>query len=100
MAINIKVSPDEVRKIAAEIQAKAEDYKTNYTDLYQKAEAMGANWTGKDNTAYINQINGFKDDLEKMRTLMLDYADYLRKAAQTYEETQNAIAQNATKLQN
>lgn len=96
----IKVSPDEVRDIAEQIIGKAGEYKDTYTALYSKAEEMKAQWSGTDNTAYINQINGFKDDLEKMYALMNDYADYLKKAAQTYEETQTSIAQQAAKLQN
>lgn len=52
------------------------------------------------NEAFINQIAGFKDDFAKMHTLMLNYADYLRKSAKAYRETQQNVITQARSLQN
>ena len=57
-------------------------------------------WSGQDNEAFINQIAGFKDDFAKMHTLMLNYADYLRKSAKAYRETQQNVITQARSLQN
>ena len=59
---------------------------------------MKASWDGKDNLAFTDQVAGFKDDLEKMYTLMLDYAEFLKKSAKAYRETQNTVVSEARKL--
>ena len=42
----------------------------------------------------------FKDDFDKMHTLMLNYAEFLRKSAKAYRDTQDAITADARKLTN
>lgn len=50
--------------------------------------------------AFVDQIAGFKDDFEKMHTLMLEYADFLRKSAKGYRDTQDNVVAEARKLVN
>lgn len=100
MARTIQVTPEQLETAAGKIEALAGEYKTQYNQLYSETNAMAATWDGKDNTAFVNQIAGFKDDLEKMHTLMLNYADFLRKSAKAYRETQNTIVAEARKLVN
>lgn len=100
MAKTIRVTPELLESAAGKIEGLAGEYKTQYETLYSETNAMASTWQGKDNIAYINQIDGFKDDLEKMKTLMLNYADFLRKSAKTYRETQEAIKAGAGKLTN
>jgi hypothetical protein len=50
--------------------------------------------------AFTDQIAGFKDDFEKMQTLMLNYADFLRKSAKAYRDTQDTVVSEARKLVN
>ena len=71
-----------------------------YDQLYNETGAMASTWNGKDNMAFIDQIAGFKDDFEKMHTLMMNYADFLKKSAKAYRETQQAIMDQARKLVN
>ena len=59
---------------------------------------MQSAWAGEDNTAFTNQIEGFRDDFERMTKLMRDYAAYLRKAAQAYRDTQDNVAKQAQTL--
>lgn len=100
MARVIEVTPEQLESTAGTIEGLAADYKTQYDNLYSETNAMASTWQGKDNVAYIDQIGGFKDDLEKMHKLMLDYADFLRKSAKAYRETQDAVAAAAKKLAN
>ena len=51
-------------------------------------------------TSFVDQIAGFKDDFEKMHTLMLNYADFLRKSAKAYRDTQDTVVSEARKLVN
>ena len=100
MARTIQVTPEQLESAAGRIEGLAADYKSQYDALYNETNAMASTWQGKDNTAFVDQIAGFKDDFEKMHTLMLNYADFLRKSAKAYRETQDAVVTEARKLIN
>ena len=100
MARNIQVTPEQLESAAGRIEGLAADYKTQYDALYSETNAMASTWSGKDNVAFVDQIAGFKDDFEKMQTLMLNYADFLRKSAKAYRETQDTVTSEARKLIN
>lgn len=100
MARTIQVTPEQLESAAGRIESLAADYKTQYDQLYSETNAMASTWNGKDNTAFIDQIAGFKDDFEKMHTLMLNYADFLRKSAKAYRDTQDTVVSEARKLVN
>ena len=100
MARDILVTPEQLESTAGIIEGLAGDYQEQYEALYGKTNAMAQTWQGKDNMAYIDQIGGFKDDLIKMYELMLAYANFLRKSAKAYRETQDAVTTAAKKLVN
>lgn len=100
MARTIQVTPDLLEQAAGKIDGLAADYKTQYDSLYNETDAMATTWSGKDNQAYINQIAGYKDDFAKMHKLMQDYADFLRKSAKSYRDTQDTVVTQAKKLVN
>lgn len=100
MARTIQVTPEQLESTAGKIEVLAGEYKVQYDQLYRETNAMASTWNGKDNNAFINQIAGFKDDFEKMHTLMNNYADFLRKSAKHYRETQDTVVSEAKKLIN
>lgn len=100
MARDIQVTPELLETAAGRIEGLAQDYKRQYDALYSETDAMKATWDGKDNQAFTTQIAGFKDDFEKMHTLMNNYADFLRKSAKAYRDTQDAVMNEARKLVN
>lgn len=100
MARTIQVTPEQLESTAGKIESLSAEYKNQYNQLYNETGAMATTWQGKDNLAYTEQIGGFKDDFEKMNTLMNNYADFLRKSAKAYRETQQTITDQARKLVN
>ncbi|MBR6593731.1 MAG: WXG100 family type VII secretion target [Clostridia bacterium] len=100
MTRTIQVNPEQLESTAGRIESLAADYKTQYDQLYSETNAMASTWSGKDNVAFVNQIDGFKDDFAKMHTLMLNYADFLRKSAKAYRDTQDTVVSEARKLVN
>jgi len=100
MARTIQVTPEQLESTAGRIESLAADYKTQYDQLYSETNAMASTWNGKDNVAFVSQIDGFKDDFAKMHTLMLNYADFLRKSAKAYRDTQDTVVSEARKLVN
>lgn len=100
MAKTIMVTPDMLETVATDIEGLAADYKAQYDALYRETDSMNSTWQGKDNVAYTNQIAGFKEDFETMYKLMNNYADFLRKSAKAYRDTQNTVVSEAQKLVN
>ena len=100
MARIIEVTPEQLESTAGKIEGLAADYKTQYDLLYSETNAMASTWNGKDNVAFTDQIAGFKDDFEKMRSLMIAYADFLRVSAKAYRDTQDNVVSEARKLVN
>ena len=100
MARVIEVTPEQLESTAGKIENLAADYQKQYEQLYSETNAMASTWNGKDNVAFVNQIAGFKDDFQKMHKLMLNYADFLRKSAKAYRDTQDAVTSGARKLAN
>jgi WXG100 family type VII secretion target len=96
----IKVTPSELRGVATKIRTQAEDYAKQYTQLFSDVDGMANAWKGKDNTAFTNQIKGFLDDFQSMKTLLEEYATFLDKSANAYEQTQDEITSAAQRLQN
>lgn len=74
---------------SAKVGELAGTYKGEYEKLYKLVEELQASWAGADNTAYTTQIEGFRDDFEKMYTLMTDYSDFLKTTAKRYRDTQD-----------
>ena len=69
--------------------------------MLQDVETLtSTDYTGDDATAFRNQVEGFREDFNKMKQLMNEYADYLRQAASTYEDTQSNVKNTIASLQN
>lgn len=100
MARNITVTPEALRTAAGQIEGFAQNYESEYNRFYETTNQMNAGWDGADNRAFISRIDGFRDDFKKMKDLMVSYATFLRNTAKTYDATQQAIVDQAGKLQN
>lgn len=92
----IVVETIELENAAKKIDSLADTYHENYTKLYDYVKMLGEmSWQGKDNEAFTNQINQFRNDFENMEHIVRDYADFLRKTSSGYKTTQNNIKDGA-----
>lgn len=96
--VSIKVTPTELRTAASKIREQLEDYTTQYTKLFSHVDDMAAAWQGKDNTAFTTQINATLENFQSMKSLLEEYATFLEKSAQTYEDTQTQLTTAAKQL--
>ena len=94
----IVVETSQLDSAAGRVEDLANTYNTTSTPLFSTVQARQSSWSGTANPAFTNQIEGFRDDFQRMEQLMRDYAAYLRKTATTYRDTQNSIAQSAKSL--
>lgn len=101
MSKKIIVTPEDLRRTANDISNLAADYESKYNQFYIEVNTLtGENWSGEDTTAFINQVEGFRDDFKKMHDLMEQYVTYLRNTAQAYDDTQSAVKTDAARLRN
>lgn len=96
----IKVTPQELQTASSQITSLANSYEKEYKALFDRIHNMKGKWDGQDNQNYTDQVEGFRDDFEKMKSLMDQYSEYLKNTAQAYTDTQNEIAQTAKGLTN
>lgn len=98
---SIKVTPDSLRTGARKVDTEATQYHKLYTNLLTDVQTMtSSDWTGEDATAFYNQVEGFRSDFDKMKELMNDYANFLRIAADNYQNTQEEVKRQAQSLAN
>ena len=97
MSIKIQVDPARLDSAAGQIEQQTLSYEKN---LFQEVAAMGSGWQGKDNQAFVSQIQGFEKDFQQMAALMREYAAFLKLSAKTYRQTQDERAQMARRLVN
>ena len=80
----IIVETSRLDSTASQVDRLADQYEREYGSLFGTVRELQNAWAGEDNVAFTNQIEGFRDDFQRMTKLMRDYADYLRKTAEAY----------------
>ncbi|MBO5620873.1 MAG: WXG100 family type VII secretion target [Butyrivibrio sp.] len=98
---SIKVDTQKLRDQATKVEDEANDYVTTYEELYKDVETFTTtDYVGDEGNAFREQIEGFRDDFQKMKKLMEDYAGFLRTAAQSYDDTKADSISQIKSLQN
>ncbi len=98
MAENITASPEQMGQAAQKITNMAQQYEQEYKNLYKDVNSMAGKWEGSDNEAFVSKVAEFENDFQKMKSLMDDYANFLQKTKQQYEQTQENVAKQAKSL--
>ena len=68
---------DDMAKASKRLQALSETYTEIYTQLLQEANTMGTAWEGADNLAFVEQINGFTEELKAMAAKLMTASEAL-----------------------
>lgn len=91
---------DDMAKAAQRLQALSETYTDIYTQLMQEASTMGTAWEGADNLAFVEQINGFTEELKMMATKLSNASQALDKQRANYVARQDHNITQVKKLAN
>lgn len=83
---------------AQKVEGLAGEYEGEYGRLFETVHDMKAVYDSADSEAFINQIEGFRNDFEKMTQLMREYASFLKKTATDYETRSQQLANEAKRL--
>lgn len=90
----------EMHNASQKLTQLAEDYTTIYTRLLNTASTMGEAWKAPDNLAFVEQINGFLEELKMMTSHIEQSAQALDQQALNYEATVENNVTGVKKLVN
>ena len=91
---------EDMAKAAQRLQALSETYTEIYTQLMQEANTMGSAWEGADNLAFVEQINGFTEELKTMAAKLSTASQALDKQRANYVARQDNNITQVKKLVN
>lgn len=100
MGKRIRVTPQELETASKKIAELSETYTGIYNQLMQAASTMGEAWEGEDNLAFVDQINGFNDDLKSMADKLLTASQALETQRANYAAIQDSNTAQVRKLTN
>lgn len=100
MSSTIKVRSDEIIKSRTAIMAKAEMYKGHCENINKYVREMfeAGDFGGAEAREFNAKFQGFQNDFEDMYEKIIEYCQFLEKAADAYSETQEAMALRADRL--
>ncbi len=96
----LRVTPEELEKASKSLTEMSTTYSDIYKQLLQKASTMGEAWEGEDNLAFVQQINGFCEELKAMADKLQLASDALMKQKTNYTTRQDTNITGARKLAN
>lgn len=97
---SIQVTPANLRKAAGEVETMASKYKAQYGELFGLVETFtSTDYQGKDAKEFCAKVKDFEDDFIKMKDLMDEYAQFLKRAAEDYERNQENLSSQIAGLQ-
>ena len=98
--MRLTVDPPELHKAASKFNELAQEYTTVYQRLINSASTMGEAWKAADNLAFVDQINGFCDDLKNMTDHLTQAATALDMQAKNYEDVRDNNISSVKQLAN
>ena len=91
---------EDMAKASQKLQSLSETYTQIYTQLMQEANTMGSAWEGADNLAFVEQINGFTEELKTMAAKLSKASQTLDKQRANYVARQDNNITQVKKLLN
>lgn len=91
---------EDMAKASEKLQSLSESYTEIYTQLMQEANTMGTAWEGADNLAFVEQINGFTEELKSMASKLSTASQALERQRANYVARQDNNITQVKKLVN
>ena len=83
--MQIRVDYEQVHQSAFMIKQKSAQYDETIQKIYSRMYQMQSVWQGRDNQAFIDKLEQFKPQLNRMTEIIEQYALYLQKSADNYQ---------------
>ena len=81
------------------IEEKTAKYNSEWAKLYTELQSLkSAQWQGIASDTFNAKLEAYRNDFEEMSKVLLEYANYLKTAAENYVKTEEAIKEAASNL--
>ncbi len=94
----IIVDPTSIIKSATVIERQNEIYTNQINSLSDLIDNLSSIWQGKDNLAFTSKIKTYIPNIKSISLILNQYSDFLRNAANAYQNTQNELISEVHKL--
>ena len=99
MANKWAVTTERLISSAGVIEEKTAKYNSEWAKLYTELQSLkSAQWQGIASDTFNAKLEAYRNDFEEMSKVLLEYANYLRTAADNYVKTEEAIKDAASNL--
>ncbi|MDR0918977.1 MAG: WXG100 family type VII secretion target [Oscillospiraceae bacterium] len=92
--------PQKLSAAGEKLAEQSQIYTQIYGQLLQEAGTMGTAWDGEDNIAFVNQINGFTEELKQMADKLQLTSEAVKTQAQNYANRQDTNTASVKNLAN
>ncbi len=86
--MQISVNYQELAQSANYLHQKSNDYQQLLNQIYARMQQMQSVWQGGDHQAFVNQLEQFRPQLQKMVPIIEEYARFLLYCANEYQRLQ------------
>lgn len=98
--MKLTVDTAELHSASQKLAKQAEEYTALYNRLLNTASTMGEAWKAPDNLAFVDQINGFCQELQDMASHIEQASLALEQQATNYDTTSENNVTSVKKLAN
>ena len=99
MAREWSVTTESVKRSSERIGELVSKYQTEYEKLYSEAQALrSAKWTVIASDTFNKKLEEYKTAFEELRDVMNNYQEFLKNAAEHYEQVENRLQEEAGNL--
>lgn len=98
--MKFSVDPPELHKVSTKLNDLSNEYEEVYKSLLNSASTMGEAYKAQDNLAFVDQINGFSEELKAMTEHMRQCSQAMEQIAKNYEVTSENNTASVKRLAN
>ena len=99
MANKWAVTTERLVSSAGVIEEKTAKYNSEWAKLYTELQSLkSAQWQGIASDTFNAKLEAYRNDFEELSKILLEYANYLRTAADNYVKTEESLKDAASNL--
>ena len=99
MANEWSVTTERLVSSAGAIEEKIAKYNSEWAKLYTELQSLkSTQWQGIASDTFNSKLEAYRNDFEEMSKVLMEYAQYLKTAADNYVKTEEAIKDAASNL--
>lgn len=96
--MRLQIDTAKVEQVSTQMNDLIQRYRQKYAEVYANANQMSAIWDGEAKKTYMQKLEGFRNDFEKMVKVLANYSTKLGIIAKRYKEAEEQAKSLASKL--